>query len=111
MHLKHWQYSRNKFRVAYDNAHRRVLGLVKSDSTSNTMFVNNRIENVNTHNRHIIFCMISIILESDNSVAVCLNNNCLLSKQHTRGPLVTVSLAPLDLNDFHQNATQYYSDE
>ena len=52
--VNHTKGSYNKLRVAYNNAYRRVLGYVKSDSASN-MFVNNQVENFYAHNRHLIY--------------------------------------------------------
>ena len=63
----------NKLRVAYNNAYRRVLGYVKSDSASN-MFVNNQVENFDAHNRHLIYSLRSRILNCENSIVVCLND-------------------------------------
>ena len=59
-------------RVAYNNAYRQVL-IVKSDSVSN-MFVNNQVERSDAHNRHLIYRRRSRILNSDNSIVVCLND-------------------------------------
>ena len=52
--VNHTKGSYNKLRVAYNNAYRRVIGYVKSDSASN-MFVNNQVENFDAHNRHLIY--------------------------------------------------------
>ena len=46
--------------------------IAKSDSASN-MFVHNRIENYDTHNRHLIYSLISRLLDSDNQIVACLN--------------------------------------
>ena len=46
--------------------------IAKSDSASN-MFVHNRIENYDTHNRHLIYSVISRLLDSDNQIVACLN--------------------------------------
>ena len=61
-----------QLRVAYNNAYRRVLGYAISDSASN-MFVNNRVENYDAHNRHLIYSLRSRLLDSDNQIVACLN--------------------------------------
>ena len=71
--VNHTKCSYNKLRVAYNNAYRRVLGYVKSDSASN-MFVNNQVENFDAHNRHLIYSLRSRILNCENSIVVCLND-------------------------------------
>ena len=71
--VNHTKCSYNKLRVAYNNAYRRVLGYVKSDSASN-MFVNIRVENFDAHNRHLIYSLRSRILNCENSIVVCLND-------------------------------------
>ena len=54
--VNHLKCSYNKLHVPYNNAYRRVLGYAKSDSVSNRpMFVNNRVENYDAHNRHLIY--------------------------------------------------------
>ena len=70
--VNHSKCSYNKLRVAYNNAYRRVLGYAKSDSASN-MFVNNRVENYDAHNRHLIYSLRSRLLDSDNQIVACLN--------------------------------------
>ena len=45
--------------------------IAKSDSASD-MFVHNRIENYDTHNRHLIYALISRLLDSDNQIVKCL---------------------------------------
>ena len=50
--VNHSKCSYNKPCVAYNNAYRRVVGYVKSDTASN-MFVFNRVENYDAHNRHL----------------------------------------------------------
>ena len=49
-----------------------MLGYVKSDSASN-MFVYNRVENYDAHNRHLIHSLRSRLLDSDNQIFACLN--------------------------------------
>ena len=49
-----------------------MLGYAKSDSANN-MFVC-RIEHFDAHNRHLVYCLRSRILDSDNSIVVCLND-------------------------------------
>ena len=72
--VNHTKCSYNKLRVAYNNAYRRVLGFVKSDSASN-VFVNNQVENFDAHNRHLILYRLrSRIQNSDNTIVVCLND-------------------------------------
>ena len=71
--VNHTKCSYNKLRVAYNNAYRRVLGYVKSDSASN-MFVNNQVDNFDAHNRHLIYSLRSRILNCNNSIVVCLND-------------------------------------
>ena len=70
--VNHSKSSYNKLRVVYNNAYRRVLGYAKSDSASN-MFVKNRVENYDAHNRHLIYSLRSRLLESDNQIVACLN--------------------------------------
>ena len=72
--VNHTKCSYNKLRVAYNNAYRRVLGYVKSDSASNIMFVNNQVDNFDAHNRHLIYSLRSRILNCNNSIVVCLND-------------------------------------
>ena len=67
--VNHLKSSYNKLRVAYNNAYRRVLGYVKSDSASN-MFVYNRVENYDAHNRHLKYSLRSRLLDSDNQIIV-----------------------------------------
>ena len=71
--VNHTKCSYNKLRVAYNNAYRRVLGYVKSDSASN-MFVNNQVKNFDAYNRHLIYSLRSRILNCENSIVVCLND-------------------------------------
>ena len=61
--------------MAYNNAYRRVLGYVKSDSASN-MFVYNRVENYDAHNRHLTHSLRSRLLDSDNQIIACCGNCC-----------------------------------
>ena len=70
--VNHSKCSYNKLRVAYNNAYRRVLGYARSDSAS-SMFVNNRVENYDAHNRNLIYSLRSRLLDSDNQIVACLN--------------------------------------
>ena len=54
----------------YNNAYR--LGYVKSDSASN-MFVYNRVETYDAHNRHLIYSLRARLLDRDNPIIACLN--------------------------------------
>ena len=65
--VNHLKSSYNKLRVAYNNAYRRVLDYVKSDSN---MFVYNRVENYDAHNRHLVYSLRSRLLDSDNPIIV-----------------------------------------
>ena len=68
--VNHSKCSYNRLRVDYNDAYRRVLGYVKSDSASN-MFVYNRVECYDGHNRHLIHYLRSISLDSDNQIIAC----------------------------------------
>ena len=70
--LNHSKRSYNKLRVAYNNAYRRVLGNLKPDSASN-MFIYNRVENYDAHNRHLTHSLRSRLLDSNNQIIACLN--------------------------------------